>query len=340
MMSITSIANVLILLYAEMINLSRRLFLSMLSTVAAIPLLSKCSGVTEPLTVASHVWSGYELLFLARREGWLSEQNVTLIETLSTADSVQALISGKAQGAALTLDEVLRVRARGIPLTCVLVFDVSAGADMVLAKTELNSLAELTGKRIGVEPSSLGALMLYKLLQAANVDKSAIIPVEVDYDQHIAAWNQGQIDIIITFEPVASQLLAQGAYKIFDSRKTPDTIFDVLAVKSDVLKSHAAQIKHLVAAHFLARHYFYHNQQDAAYKMAVRMNISAADVLNGFRGLNLPNEHANVQYLAPQQSTLLLAANTLSTLMVDRDILKQPDNLEHLLSADFLPRNL
>ncbi|MDP3009165.1 MAG: ABC transporter substrate-binding protein [Methylococcales bacterium] len=322
-----------------MSNLSRRLFLRALATVAVMPLLSKCSVIAEPLAIASHVWSGYELLFLAQREGWLSEQSVTLIETLSATDSMQALISGKVQGAALTLDEVLQVSAQGIPLTCVLVFDVSAGADMVLAKTESNNLTELTGKRIGFEPSSLGALMLYKLLQAANVDKSAIIPVEVDYDQHIAAWNQGQIDIIITFEPVASQLLAQGAYKIFDSRKTPDTIFDVLAVKSDVLKSHASNIKHLIAAHFLARHYFYHNQQDSAYKMAMRMKLSPPDVLNSFRGLNLPNEQANQKYLTDQQSTLLMTANTLSAVMIENAMLTQPDNLQGLVTADFLPKS-
>jgi NitT/TauT family transport system substrate-binding protein len=98
--------------------------------------------------------------------------------------------------------------------------------------------------------------MLYKLLQAAQLDKSAIIPVAVNYDQHLKAWQQGQVDVVITFEPVASQLLNQGADKLFDSRKIPDTIFDVLAVKPEIIATHAAQIKTLVAAHFRARHYF------------------------------------------------------------------------------------
>ena len=321
-------------------NLSRRLFLKTLTAIAAMPLLSKCSPTVAPLRIASHIWSGYELMFLARREGWLLPEEVTLVETLSATDSIQTLANAKVDGAALTLDEVLRTRARGIPLTCVLVFDVSAGADMVLAKTELGSLAELTGKRIGFEPSALGAVMLYKLLQAAQLDKSAIIPIAVNYDQHLKAWQQGHIDVVITFEPVASQLLNQGAYKLFDSRKIPDTIFDVLAMKSEIMANHADQIKTLVAAHFLARHYFYHNPQDAAYKMAIRMKLPAFEVLNSFRGLNLPNEQANEKYLTAQHSTLLIAAKTLSTVMTESGILKQADNLENLVSADFLPKNL
>lgn len=322
-----------------MSNISRRLFLRTLATVAVIPLFSKCSLTEKPLIISSHVWSGYELMFLARREGWLLANSVTLMETLSATDSIQALLNGSVHGAALTLDEVLRVRAQGIPLTCVLVFDVSAGADMVLARRELGSLAELAGKRIGFEKSALGSLILYKLLKAAQLEKSAIIPVEVNYDRHITAWNRRQIDAVITFEPVASQLLNQGAYKIFDSRKIPDTIFDVLAVRSDVMEKQAAHIEHLIAAHFRARQYFYHNQQDAAYKMAVRMDLSASEVLNSFRGLNLPNEQANRKYLSEQQSLLLTAANILSALMIENGTLKQTDNLELLLSADFLPKH-
>lgn len=318
-------------------NSSRRLFLKALSATAALPLLSNCPETVEPLTIASHVWSGYELLFLARREGWLLPENVKLLETLSATDSFRALATGKAAGAALTLDEVLRARAQGIPLTCVLVFDVSAGADMVLSKTALDSLSQLAGKRIGFEKSALGSLMLYKLLQAAALENSAIIPVAVNYDQHIAAWKQNRVDVVITFEPIASQLQNLGAHKIFDSRKIPDTIFDVLAVKSSLISSHGEQLKRLVFAHFQARQYFYHNSQDAAYKMAVRMGLSAADVLNSFRGLNLPNEQANQKYLTFEHSRLLIAAKTLSSVMMQIGTVKQPDDLQNLVSADFLP---
>lgn len=321
-------------------NSSRRLFLKALLATAATPLLSTCPQTVESLTIASHVWSGYELMFLAQREGWLLPKHIKLLETVSATDSFRALATGKADGAALTLDEVLRARAQGMALTCVLVFDVSAGADMVLGKTALASLSQLAGKRIGFERSALGSLMLYKLLQAAALEKSAIIPVAVNYDQHIAAWKHNQVDVLITFDPTASQLQNQGAYKIFDSRKIPDTIFDVLAVKSELISSYEDQLKKLVSAHFQARQYFYHNSQDAAYKMAVRMGLSAADVLNSFRGLNLPNEQANQKYLTAQGSTLLTAAQTLSAVMMQNGTLKRPDDLQNLVSADFLPERI
>ena len=319
-------------------NTSRRLFLrAITTTVAAIPLLSSCPQQVKALTIASHSWPGYELLFLARREGWLSLAHVNLLETASATDSLQKLVAGEADGAALTLDEVLRARALGVALTCVLVFDVSAGADRVLSKMPLDNLAGLAGKRIGFEKSAVGSLMLHELLKAAKLERSAVIPVAVNYDQHLAVWNQNQVDVLVTFEPIASQLLERGAYKIFDSREIPNTIFDVLAVKTELINSHRQAIENLVSAHFQARQYLYHNAQDAAYKMTVRMKLSAQGVLDSFRGLNLPNEQANEKYLSGQHSHLLVAAQTLSALMMEIGSIKQPDSLQTLVSADFLP---
>ena len=321
-------------------TISRRTFLKILTITSAYFSMPKCSSIIEPLTIASHEWCGYQLMFLAQREGWLSTDNVKFLKTLSATDSIQALADNKVHGAALTLDEVLRARAKNIPLTCVLVFDISAGADMVLSKTEIKDLSHLKGKRIGVETSAVGSLMLYKLLEFAKLNKTDITPIELTFDQHINTWSQNKIDILITFQPIAYQLLNRGAYKIFDSRRIPNTIFDVLAIKSNLLEKYDHHIKNLITAHFHARQYFYQNFQDALYKMADCMNISALDVSNSFRGVDLPSEQTNLQYLSQNQEDLLLAAHNLSILMVDIKTLKERDSLENLFTADFLPKGL
>ena len=95
---------------------TRRHFLAGLAGLALAPLSSACERAEKPLVVASHVWPGYELMFLAQREGWLP-QGISLMETNSATVSRSVLAAGKADAAALTLDEVLRARAAGEPLT-------------------------------------------------------------------------------------------------------------------------------------------------------------------------------------------------------------------------------
>lgn len=289
------------------------------------------------MTIASQVWPGYELMFLARQEGWLPAQDLRLLETASATASLAALADHRADGAALTLDEVLRARSAGIALNIVLVFDISAGADMLLARPEIHGLADLAGKRIGVEQSALGALMLHKILAAASLSKSAVTPVPVNVDGHLETWHQGKLDALITYEPTASRLLAEGARRLYDSREMPDTIFDVLAIKPEAVARHPEALAALVAGHFRALQHLRHNPQDAAHRMAARMTIPAGEVLAAYRGLELPDLHANRYLLDDGESRLLAAARELLQVMQATGLLSKAVSLTDLVSDDFLP---
>lgn len=100
-------------------------------------------GADKPIAIAAQVWPGYEPMFLARSEGWLDAERVHLLETASATESLQALRDGTVDGAALTLDEVLKARATGLSLSVVMIFDLSAGADMLVARAGITTLADL-----------------------------------------------------------------------------------------------------------------------------------------------------------------------------------------------------
>lgn len=303
--------------------------------------LSGCGWLSDqPVAIAAHVWVGYEPLFLARNEGWLDAQKVRLLETRNAAESLVALTEGRADGAALTLDEMLTARETGLPLTAVLVFNISVGADMLVARPGIKHLSDLKGKRIGLEKSAVAALFLSESLLAAGLTPKDIQLIYLDVDQHHSAWRAKQADAFITYEPVASRLLLDGAVKLFDSRKIPDAIVDVLAIRSDRLDTaHADAVRHLAAAHFQALDHLTRNPQDAAYRMAARLGLPAQDVLSAFKGLLLPDLAHNSRLLAGAQPTLRASARTLSGVMVKGALLRQPDTLTDLMRADFLPQD-
>ncbi|MDD3815781.1 MAG: ABC transporter substrate-binding protein [Desulfocapsaceae bacterium] len=301
--------------------------------------LSACAWLTDkPIAIATRIWPGYELEYLARSEGWLDRQQVRLVEMSSGRDSMKALAEGKVDGAAMTLDEVLQARASGLPLSVVMIFDVSAGADMLVARPGSKTLADLKGRRIGFEQGSVGELMLVESLRAAGLTKEDVTLVMLPVDQQRAAWLRDEVDAVITFEPVATQLLGQGALNLFDSRQIPNTIVDVLAIRSDKLdRSHAKAIRHLLSAHFRALKYLNRNPQDAAYRMAPHLGLPAANFLSVFKGLMLPDAAHNYRLLAGTSPELITSARQLSAIMVKSGLLKQADPLTTLIRADFLP---
>lgn len=277
-------------------------------------------------------------MFLARQEGWLASADLSFLETATATASLAALASDQADAAALTLDEVLRARDQGIALNVVLVFDISTGADMLLARPEIKRLADLAGKRIGVEQTALGALMLHKILTAAGLPKSAISLVPLGGDGHLDTWNKEKLDAVITYEPTATHLLEEGARRLYDSRQMPDTIFDVLAIKPEVAERQPEALATLVAGHFRALRHFRHNPQDAAYRMAARMGIPAEELLDAFRGLELPDLHANRRLLDGSTNRLPRAAGEISQVMLAAGLLRGPADLNGLVLADFLPK--
>ncbi|MFA7270046.1 MAG: ABC transporter substrate-binding protein [Sterolibacterium sp.] len=334
---------------------SRRRFIASLSTLPLLPalfpralapvfeygalaMLTACNRPpAAPLAIAAHLWPGYEPMFLARRERWLDERQVRLVETLSATNSLQLLAAGKIDGAALTLDEVLRGRSGGMSLAVVLVFDISAGADVLLVRPGIDELAALKGRRIGVEQGALGALMFAKVLQAAGLMANEVRLVPLTVAEQFEAWQRGKVDAVVTCEPVASQLVDKGAVRLFDSRQIPDLIVDVLALRTAAIDSHAEAIRHLLAAHFRALEHLHRNSQDAAYRMAGRLKLAPEQVLVAFKGLVLPDIANNRRLLAGARPPLLAGARTLSALMLKEGLLPRNDTLANLLNADFLP---
>ena len=294
--------------------------------------LAACQPV-PPMRVGAHVWPGYEFMYLAQAEGWLPPGRVAFFDTHTASGSLEGLRSGRLDAAALTLDEVLLGRAEGIDLTVVLVFDVSVGADKLLARPEVTDLAGLRGRRIGVETSALGELVLFHALASAGLSRDEVIVQPID-GRHEQAWRDASLalDALVTYEPTASRLEAEGLGVLFDSSVMQDSIVDVLAVRTEMLERHHASIEALARGHFRGLQALRSNQQDTAYRLASRLGMTGHEVLSVYRGLRLPNLAANRQYLHPVDGHLRKVAQEMAAWMVATGRLQQPDTLRDLVS--------
>lgn len=287
------------------------------------------------MRVGSIVFPGYESLFLARETGLLDAQQVRLIELLANTDTLRALAAGQLEAAALTLDELLTARADGVDLRAVLVFDVSHGADVVLAKAPL-TLQTLAGKRVAVEDGAMGAVMLSALLKAAGLAPDQIHKVAMTLDRSEALFGTDAVDAVVTADPWAARLEKRGALRIFDSSAIPGRIVDVLAVRAEVLESQAPALRHLVAAVMAAQRMMGDKPQRAAELMARRLQTPADDVMALYRGLQLPDLARNRAMLA-RGGAIDQTTQELQKLMLEAGLLPPASVLQALADPRFLP---
>ena len=296
-----------------------------------------CQKPVAPVRVASTERLGYETLFLARELGYLSASTLRLIEYPSSSDSMMALANREVSLATLTLDEFLLAREGGLDARAILVFDESNGADAVVARADIQGLSGLKGKRIGVESTAVGALMLAKLLEVANLQLHDIIKVDVTVDRHVSVYERGQVDAVVTFEPLAQQLRERGAQTLLDSSQFPGLILDLLVVDGSALVEGASVIQELVAGHFRALTYLAANPMDAARLMAPRLQLEPSAVLLALKGIRIPDLSSNRVWLAGDAPRLMGVAEAVGLMLQRARLLKRAPVLDRLCEVRFLP---
>lgn len=288
------------------------------------------------LRIGSSQWPGYEPLYLARDKGLLPSDSVKLLELPSASEVIQYLRMGSLDGGMLTLDEMISLRAEGIPLTVVLVMDISDGADTILGQPGIDGLTKIKGRRIGVEITAVGAVMLESVLQEAGLSQQDVDLVNLPVDQHFRAFQDHQVDVLITYEPTRSRLLAEGAVELFNSGQILGRIVDVLAIRDDAMEHHRDHIAQLIDGYFAARKMMDADTRQAYARMAPRLQTDLETLKTMFAGLQLPDPLENLAWLGGA-SLLSNEAQKLAALMAEWNLIETQPDLTHLATAEFIP---
>jgi NitT/TauT family transport system substrate-binding protein len=316
-------------------NLTRSLFI----VFCLFSLLAGCSPPPKaPLRVGTKQWPGYEILFLARSLGFYENRPIRLVELTSATEVVHALRSEMIEAAVVTLDEALPLIQDGIDLKVVLVLDISSGGDALMARPGIETLYALRGKRVGVENTATGAILLNGALEAGGLTVSDINVIPATVDEHEDAYHTGSVDAIVTSEPVKTKLLSEGAEILFDSSQIPGRIMNVLVVHSSALQLQREPLEALISGWFQALARFHRSPLSSAKRMAPRLALSADDMLESFSGIQLPNLEDNRVLLAGDQPVFLISARRLVELMLDQGLLRHEIAVDNLVDGTLLPK--
>ena len=291
----------------------------MLRRSTALMLLSLTLACTPqphpPLTVGTNLWPGYEPLYLAREQGLLPTTAVHLIEYGSSTEVMRAFRNGVIDAATLSLDEALLL-AQYIPdLRIVLVMAQSRGGDAVLAGSQVQNFADLHGRRVGVENTALGAYILARALEFNHMSLADIVPVSLPVSEHEQGFLRGDVDAVVSCEPVRSKLLAQGAQILFDSRQMPDQVIDVLVVRPDRMAARHEQLSQLLRVWFQTLNHMRAQSEQTALVMGAREGLSANEFLTALRGFDFLSVTDNQNWLAGAPSRLDLQRKSLTQFM-------------------------
>jgi len=294
------------------------------SLIAAVCLLSSACNRAEPqLSIGIHLWPGYDTLIVAREQGLLKKTGVRLVETPSATESIRAFQNETIDGAFLTVDEVLRLADHGHDPVIIMIMDFSNGADAVLGQPDITSLADLKGKKVGMEPGALGAYMLARTLAQAELEPSDVTIVSMPISETESAFLEKRVDAVVTYEPQLTRIKNAGGTNLFDSTKMPGEITDVLVVHRSAIKNKPKALQRLVDSQFevLSQLSSSSDSDLALTIMAEREKISIDELKEALAGLTLPDRQDNQSWLSPTDNRLPGTINRLATVMREHNML-------------------
>lgn len=292
--------------------------------------VSGCSQNGEPtLRIGTGVWPGYEPLYLARQLGYLDSNRIRLIEYTSTSQVLKAYRNGLIDAAAVTLDEAISLQAAGENVRVVLVMDVSDGADALVARADIQRLEDLEGQRIGVEHSAVGAYLISRIIEKAELDQNQLQIVPLQVNRHLRAFLDGEVDAVVTFEPVRSRLLESGGQVLFDSSQIPGEIVDVLIVRGEKLPQLSSQVEYLQQAWFKVISQISKSPRVHMANLNSRLRLQQKDAMAAFSAIRFPDRADNQRMLsASGNKNLLQLSREMTKLMYEHHLIQDQVNTD------------
>lgn len=254
-------------------------FVALPAALCALVLLSACSDPrrVETIQIGINDFPGYELLYLAQEKGFYRDEGVAVrvVEFRSLADAMFAANNRQLDIVATTPVDLLLGQGGASPrFKAGWVIDYSDGADAIVARSPLGSVADLKGRTVALETGSIGILVLGLALQRAGLSLGDVKLLNMSTGMAESAIVAGRADAVVTYSPFLERLETKpGLRRIFDSKAIPGEIADVLAFSESMLADRAQDARRVVRALLRAQSFLREQPGEALAIMAAREHL-------------------------------------------------------------------
>jgi NitT/TauT family transport system substrate-binding protein len=246
-------------------------------------------------------WVGYGPMFLARDKGFFKENglDVELQIIEDAALYMAAVAAGKLDGNASTIDEIMKYRSPDFCFKAVVALDDSHGGDGVLVQTDINSLADLKGKAVGMNEGSVSQFWFNILLKREGMTEKDLEITNMTADDAAAAFIAGQIPAAVTWEPHLTLVRTKNQGKVLiDSASTPGLIVDVVSLTCDYIDKNPKDVEAFVKGLYKAVDFIKTNPDEAYAIMAKGVGgylEKPADFAEAAKGVRFYDQARNVE---------------------------------------------
>lgn len=263
---------------------------------------------------------------------------ITWFQTLG--DQINAFNAGKIDIANLTLNDLFMSNSNGVPCKLILMPDVSAGADAIVASSSVKSVQDFVGKQAAVEIATIGHLLFLQALAKNGIDPASVPIVNMAADAAVTAIIAGRLDVAYSYDPFITQLINSGKGEvIFSSKDVPGLLADTVVAHQPLLDNRTADVQKLVDVWHQVLDFRNQHRQDAYKIEAKRAGVSVEDYIALQKGLEWLTPQQTLETFKPGNTTrsLLHAGKVVADFMVEQKLLQTaPPDTATLIDERFM----
>jgi len=267
----------------------RVVVIRVLFSVATLAIFSDCTPSPRktaaegvPIRVAAFYWPGTYWQEIAKGKGWFQEAglNVQLVDC--NADyfgSEKDLVEGRLDVNTFVLFDLLDYVAHGADLVAIINADYSAGAEKLVARPGIETLADLKGKKIAVSEKSYFGYDLKVAIGRVGLKPDDLQIVNIQPEKAPEALINGEVDGMLTFEPYATQgLEAIKGRNLFDTSQAPGLSPTLIVFQREFLEKRKSDVTAFVKVWQRATNFIKTNPDEALGIIAARNKKTPEEV--------------------------------------------------------------
>jgi NitT/TauT family transport system substrate-binding protein len=252
--------------------------------VLLIQILTACTGIQQaaptpkpPLRIEfTQSWGDYTLL-VAQEQGYFEKYGVQVEPVYYDvfSDTYPDLAAGQIDGALIAVGDAININ-RNSPMKVVAIHD-NGGDTAVVVGPEINSIADLKGKTIGMVIGSQYEMTVVEMLQSAGMSLSDVTIVVMNPKDALTALNSGQVQAAFTWEPFLSDALSSG-YKIIYPQEQLHLFPGLIVFSKSIVDERPEDVRAFLKAWFQAAGYRLQHEGETRDLAAKYLGISAEKI--------------------------------------------------------------
>ncbi len=237
---------------------------------------------TEAIVMGYSNWAGWWPWAIAEQEGLFAANNVNVEMKWFDGyiESMEAFATGQLDGNCQTLNDTISFAADAINgEVAVLVNDNSAGNDKIIVTAEINTVADLKGKRVAIEEGVVDDFLLSLALEEEGLSRDDVEIVPLETGAAAAAFAAGQVDAVGAFPPFwLTALTREGSKELVTSADFPGAIPDLLVMSQTIIDERPEAVQAIVNTWFDVLAFMEENPEKADEIMAKRAGVSIEEL--------------------------------------------------------------